>query len=169
MLGIYANFPEAVHKTTYFSTSISCNTLQKTLIAALVRLNNETFNLEVISNPSVPQCEVRFEFGIAEADNFNYLDNEEANRLLVTAHAKPFQTMDFLCAVRYHKTQEDKRTHLRFDYYMLRFTLNEGTLQVQAFHERGPRHTSPEDIIDSVTNKINEISTKKVLRPLISP
>ncbi len=164
MLGLYENFPKTVHKTASFATSISNKRLQQTLIQTLQKTNNENFNLETIANPSVPQCTVILEFGIAEANNFNYLDNDETNKVLKIIQKKPLQVMDFFCALRYYKTQNEKKTPLRFDYYMIRFTFNKDSIIMQIFHERGPRYVSPEDIANFVVNKIGETFSKKILK-----
>ncbi|MDI6904008.1 MAG: hypothetical protein QMD13_00730 [Candidatus Bathyarchaeia archaeon] len=164
MLGFYENFPKNIHKIARFTTSISNKRLQQALTKTVHKLNNETFCLEDVANPSVPQCTVIFEIGIAEANNFNYLDDEETNRMLKTIRKKPFQIMDFFCAIRYYKTQTEKKTPLKFDYYMLRFTFNRKSTEIQVFHERGPRHISPEDVANFIANKINETFSKKILR-----
>jgi len=166
MLGLYENFPKTVHKTASFAILISNKRLQQALIQTFQKINNENFNLEKIANPSVPQCAVILEFGIAEANNFNYLDNEEANKMLKIIQKKPFQVMDFFCALRYYKTQNEKKTPLRFDYYMIRFIFNKDSITIQIFHERGPRYISPEDIANFVVNKIGETFSKKILKPV---
>ena len=166
MLGYYDNFPENIHKVASFSTSTSKKRLQQALIQVLYKINSETFTLEDVAHPSIPQCKVIFEFGIAEANSFNYLDSEEKSKAIKNIRKKPFQTMDFLCAVRYYKMQNEKKTPLKFDYYMLRFTFNKKLAEIQVFHERGPRHITPEDAVNFVANKINEAFSKKVLKTL---
>ena len=169
MLGFYDNFPENIHKITRFATSLSSKRLQQALMQTFQRINTETFSLEDIADPSVPQCTVVFEFGIAEANNFNYLDDEETNRVLRIIHKEPFQVTDFLCAIRYYKTQNEKKTPLKFDYYMLRFAFDKNSTELQIFHERGPRHISPEDIANLVANKINETFSRKILKASETP
>ena len=164
MLGFYENFPKNVHKIAHFTSSVSKKRLQETLTQTLHKLNDETFILEDVAHPSVPQCTVIFEFGIAEANNFNYLDKEETNRALKNIHKKPFQVMDFFCAIRYYKMQNKKKTPLKFDYYMLRFTFDKKSTAIQVFHERGPRHVSPGKIANFLANKINETFSRKILR-----
>jgi hypothetical protein len=104
----------------------------------------------------MPQCPVILEFGIAEANNFNYLDDEEANKMLKIIQKKPLQVMDFFCALRYHKMQNGKKTPLRFDYYMIRFIFNKDSMEIQIFHERGPRYTSPDDLIRFVSAELSK-------------
>jgi hypothetical protein len=164
MLGLYENFPKNVHNIAHFKASASKKRLQRALTQMLFKLNNETFSLEDVTHPSVPQCVVNFEFGIAEANNFDYLDNEEINRVLKIIRKKPLQFMDFFCAIRYYKTQNKKKTPLKFDYYMLRFIFNKKSTEIQVFHERGPRHVSPEEITNFVVNKINEKFSRKILK-----
>jgi hypothetical protein len=61
--------------------------------------------------------------------------------------------------------QNGKKTPLRFDYYMMRFIFNKDSMEIQIFHERGPRYISPEDITDFIGGKINERFSKKILKP----
>jgi hypothetical protein len=164
MLGLYENFPKTVHKTAFFAALISNKRLQQALIQMFQKIKNENFNLEEIANPSVPQCTVILEFGIAEANNFNYLDDEEANKVLKVIQKKPLQVMDFFCALRYYKMQNGKKTPLRFDYYIMRLIFNKDSMEIQVFHERGPRYVSPEDIANFVVNKIGETFSKKILK-----
>jgi hypothetical protein len=164
MLGLYENFPKTVHKTAFFATLISNKRLQQALIQTFQKMNNENFNLENISNPSMSQCTAILQFGIAEANNFNYLDDEEANKVQEVVQKKPLQVMDFFCAFRYYKMQNGKKTPLRFDYYMMRFIFDNDSMEIQIFHERGPRYMSPEDAVNFVINKVNETFSKKILK-----
>jgi hypothetical protein len=164
MLGHYGSFPQNIHGIASFATSISKKRLQQALTKVLHKANNETFNLEDLGYPSITKCEVIFEFGIAEANSFNYLDSEEASRIRKSIRKKPFQIMDFLCAIRYYKTKNGKKIPLKFDYYMLRFTFNKKSTEIQVFHERGPRHMTPEDTANFIVNRINKIFSKKILK-----
>jgi hypothetical protein len=166
MLGLYENFPKTIHKTASFATSISNKRLQQALIQTFQKINSENFNLEQIAKPSVSQCMAILELGIAEANNFNYLDTEETNKMLKAIHKNPLQVMDFFCALRYYKTQNGKKTPLRFDYYMMRFIFNKDSMEIQIFHERGPRYVSPEDIANFVVNEIGETFSRKILKTL---
>lgn len=168
MLGIYEQFPQNIHKTAIFSTSASSKKLQQILLQTLHKVNNKNFSLEDISFPSLPQCTVIFEFGIAEANSFNYLNEEETNKVLKVLQRKPFQVMDFFCALRYYKMLNEKKTSLKFDYYMMRFMFNKNLMELQIFHEKGPRYSTPEDITHFVVRKINEAFSKKVLKALLT-
>lgn len=166
MLGFYQNFPENPHGIARFITSISNKSLQKALIQTFHQLSNEKLTIEEIANPSISQCTVIFDFGIAEANSFNYLDNEEKSRIIKVIRKKPFQIMDFLCSIRYYKMQNEKKNPLKFDYYMLRFIFSKNMLEMVAFHERGPIHISPEDVTTFIANKINAKFSKTILRAL---
>ena len=166
MLGFYEGFPTNVHKTAAFATLVSSKRLQEQIIKLFHELNNKVFSLEDVSVPSTPQCTVIFEFGIAETNNFNYLDDEEAEKTLKAIRKKPLQIMDIFCAIRYYKTQNGKKKPLKFDYYMIRFTFNKNTVEALVLHERGPRYVSPEEIITFLASKINEAFSKKVLKSL---
>jgi hypothetical protein len=166
MLGFYENFPQNIHKTTRTATSLSNKKLQQTLIRLFQKVNTKPFKLEEIADPSIPQCTVIFEFGIAEATTFNFLSEEETNKVLKVINKKPFQIMDFFCAIRYYRTQNEERKPLKFDYYMIRFAFNKNYLETQIFHERGPRYISPDDVTNFIFSKINEAFSRKILKTL---
>jgi len=164
MLGVYENFPENIQKIAFFTSSVSCKKLQQALTEILHRLNTETLRLEDLGNPSIPQCQVIFEFGIAETQTFNYLDDKELKEVLTSIGEKPFSIMDFLCVVRYYRMQKEKQTPLRFDYYMFRLKFDKGAIEMRIFHERGSMHLSPEEIVNLVKDKVNAAFSRKVLK-----
>ena len=114
----------------------------------------------------MPHGKVIFEFGVAEAGNFNFIDEEELKKTLDFLAKERLTSMDFFCSIRYYKGEGEKKTPLKFDYYMLRTVFSKDTFEVQVFHERGPRYISPEDLTMFIYNKVNEVSSKnrKVLK-----
>jgi len=166
MFGFYENFPRNIHKIAIFTCSITNKKLQERLIQTFRETNSKTYNLEDLADPSVPNCIAIFEIGIAETNNFNYLDNEETSKILKVIEKKPLQIMDFFCAIRYYKTAGEKKKPLKFDYYILRILFSKNLIQTQIFHERGPRYVSPVDILNFFVNKINETFSRKILKAL---
>ncbi|MCL5950025.1 MAG: hypothetical protein M1490_06065, partial [Candidatus Bathyarchaeota archaeon] len=124
------------------------------------------FTFEEVTNPTVPQGKVIFEFGLAESGNFNYIDDEELEKTLNFLAKERLHSMDFFCSIRYYKGIGEKKTPLKFDYYMLRAIFSKDLLEVQVFHERGPRYISPEELTAFIFNKINEssIRTRNILK-----
>jgi hypothetical protein len=167
MLGLYENFPVTVHRIMQYVTLTSNRSLQQKLTHTLHTLNTRAFSLEKITDVSIPECTASFEFGIAQANDFNYLDDDETETVLKTINKKPLRVMDFLCVVRYHRLRGEKKTTLRFDYSLIRFSFSKNLMDVQVFHERGPRHTSPEDISNFIVNKVNEASSKTALKEAV--
>jgi hypothetical protein len=164
MLGFYENFPVNIHRTENFTSPLSTKKLQQKLIQVLHKINRETFSFEEIAYPTVPECTIIFEIGIAEAKSFNYIDEEETKRVLTVLRKETLRLMDFFCAVRYYKGSEEKKKPLKFDYYMMRTIFGEKTMEVQVFHERGPRYVSPEDIVAFLVNEINKTSARRILK-----
>jgi hypothetical protein len=164
MLGFYANFPRNIHRAETFSALSSYKKLQQALVETLYGLNSENLDLEEVTTPSVPNCKIVVEIGVAEDNGFNYLDTEEKERMLSALKKRPFQVMDFLCVFRYHRMQLERKTRMRFDYYMLRFVFGANHMEIRVFHERGLMYTSPDDIARLVVNKINAAFSKRVLR-----
>ncbi|MEM3596537.1 MAG: hypothetical protein QXJ53_00165 [Candidatus Bathyarchaeia archaeon] len=148
---------------------MSSKRLQQTLIHALSKINGKSLRLEEIADPSIPQCTVLFEFGIAEANSFTYLDNAETEKALKAINRRLFQVIDLYCAVRYYKWQNERKTPLKFDYYMIRFLFGKKIFETLVFHEKGPRYVAPNDIINFIANRINGEFSRKVLKPLIQP
>ncbi|MEM2105344.1 MAG: hypothetical protein QXV21_02590 [Candidatus Bathyarchaeia archaeon] len=145
---------------------MSIKRLQQALIQALRKINGKSLRLEETADPSIPQCTVIFEFGIAEANNFTYLDDDETNKALKVINKRVLQVIDIYCAVRYYRWQNEKRIPLKFDYYMIRFLFDKKVMEMLIFHERGPRYIAPNDIINLIANRINGEFSRKVLKPL---
>jgi hypothetical protein len=162
-LGIYENFPQTIHYFESFNSALSSKQLQQKLIQVLHKANCREYSFEEVANPTVPQGRVIFEFGIAESGNFNFIDEEELKKAQVFLGKERLRSMDFFCAIRYYKSNGEKKTALKFDYYMLRTIFGKDSLEVQVFHERGPRYVSPEDLTTFIFNRINEASNRKAL------
>jgi len=166
MLGLYENFPENIHRIESFTSSLSSKKLQQRLIQVLSEINRKTFSFEEIAHPTVPKCTIIFEVGIADANSFNYIDEEETNKVLNALKKEPFRVIDFFCAVRYYKAKTEKKVPLKFDYYMMRAVFGKDSMEIRVFHERGPRYIAPEDIVTLLVNKINKTSAKRILKTI---
>ena len=164
MLGFYDNFPANIHRIERLSTNFSIKKLQQKLIRMLCEINRGTFSFEEIAYPTVPQGTIIFEFGLADAQSFNYINDKEAKKALSSIRKTPFQMMDFFCGLRYYKGSGEKKTPLKFDYYMLRVVFGKNAVEIRIFHERGPRYISPEDIITFLVNMINGTSKRTILK-----
>ena len=165
-LGFYENFPANIHRSDRFNSTISSKQLQQKLIQIFYEVNRKEFSFEEVTNPTVPEGIVIFEFGLAESEGFNYIDEEELKKTLNLLAKERLGSMDFFCSIRYYKCTDGKKTALKFDYYMLRTFFSKDTFEVQVFHERGPRYLSPEELTEFIFTKVNETSTgkKKILK-----
>lgn len=165
MLGRYDYFPENVHYVTFLSSVSHVDKIQQTAIKAILKLNSRSSeNRKQIA--SVSDLIVTMEFGIAEGTDFTFVDIEEKDRIQKTIKVSPFQTMDFICAIRYQKSIGNKKSSLRGDYHMIRLVFGKKSLEARAFHERGPRRITPEEIVDLIVDEINDHGKKKLLKPL---
>lgn len=165
-LGFYENFPTNIHRVDSFNSTLSIKQLQQKLIQVFFEINRKEFSFEEVANPTVPQGRVIFEFGLAESEGFNYIDEEEVKKALNFLAKEHLHSMDFFCSIRYYKGNGEKKTPLKFDYYMLRTIFSKDTFEVQVFHERGPRYISPEELTAFIFTKINESSNRnrKILK-----
>jgi hypothetical protein len=166
MLGFYENFPVNIHGIESFSATFSSKKLQQRLIQVIREINRGTFSFDEVTCPTVPDCSVIFEVGLAEAKSFNYIDEEETKKVLSALRKAPFQMMDFFCAVRYYKGAAEKRAPLKFDYYMIRVVFGKNVVEFRVFHERGPRYVSPEDMVAFLVNRVNATSSRKILKKI---
>lgn len=166
MLGMYKNFPENIHRADSFKSSLPSQKFQQKLVQALHGINRRPLSFEEVSHPTLHQCTVIFEFGLAENESFNYLDDEETKRILDALRKQALQFLDFFLVVRYYKGAAMKKIPLRFDYYMVRFAFTADLVDLRVFHERGPRYVSPEDIVNFVEKQVNGASARKLLKKI---
>ena len=81
-LGFYENFPSQIHWIESFTSSLSSRQLQQKLIQVFYEINQKEFSFEEVTNPTIPDCKVIFEFGLADSEGFSYIDNEEEKKAL---------------------------------------------------------------------------------------
>ena len=165
-IGFYENFPVNIHRYDKFNSTLSSKQLQKKLIQVLKDVNGKEYGFEEIANPTVPGGRVIFEFGLAESGDFNYIDEEEVKKTLSLLTKERLHSMDFFCSIRYYKGSGVNRSALKFDYYMFRTIFSKDILEVQVFHERGPRYLSPEELTMFIFSKVNDESSRnrKILK-----
>jgi hypothetical protein len=166
MMAVYEHFPELkIHRKEFFTSSFPNKKFQERLMQVFRNVNGKTFTFEEIGNPTVPGCTVIFELGIADAKGFSYVDEEEIKKVLTALKKEPFKMMDFFCVIRYYKDYASSRKPLKFDYYMARFIFaEENMLEIQIFHERGPRYVPPKALTTFLSDRINETSPKAILK-----
>ena len=166
LLGRYENFPGVIHGFARFTYRLSRRKLQQTILHTLHQLNREVCGLNEITLLPSSKCEVSFEFGVAEGTTFDYLGEEAMDRIQKSVAKKSLPVLDFLCVVRYHIIKKGKRVALKFDYHILRFLFHRNNAELLVFHERGPRHVSPEDLLRFMVTRINNGLLRNRLKPL---
>lgn len=163
-IGFFDGFPAGAHVNADYPVSVSTKRLQQAIANTFRKLNDQTYPIAEIGGPSIPDCTVAFEIGIAEERDFSYLDDEESERVLKSIGAGPLEVMDFLCILRYCRMLGDAKKSLKSDHYMLRLRFADSLLGLQLYHERGVRHVSPEEFVVFVCKSINGAFPKRVLR-----
>ncbi len=157
LLGRYDNFPTQIHGLARFTHASSLKTLQLTMVQVFHGLNTRTLDMKTLTKASPANCTVNFEFGIADADAFNFLDEEELKKLEHAVRQQPLQVLDAYCAARYQITDASgKRKSLKFDYNMLRFAFYKRQVQLFVFHERGINRVPLEDLVLFLANQIDQ-------------
>ncbi len=168
MLGRYENFPRVIHGIASFTFPSSTQQLQQAILEVAHQLNHEVYSPKDFTRFLTSNCQVSFEFGIAEDMTFNYLEKEELERFQKQIEIKPLRVIDIFSVTRYHAVNaKGKHTPLKFDYNMLRFTFSRKTMRLIVSHERGNQRISHEDFINFITNKINEKLEKEAQKALV--
>ncbi len=127
------------------------------------RLSKQTIEMKTLTRASPANCTVSFEFGVADADTFNFLDEEELKRIENTLKQQALPIFDVFCAARYQIPQADgKRKSLKFDYNMIRFSFYRRSMELFVYHERGIQRIPLEDLVLFLKNQINtELADKQ--------
>jgi len=167
LLGCYKNFPKNIHGIILFEYQDPAKSLQQAILCTFNRLNSETFDLEAVTPYLKQNCDVGFEFGVADGFDFNFLDQNELDQCLKCVDEKELKTLDFFCAVRYHLIREDgERIPLRFDYHVLRFAFQEGGLELRIRHEKGTQHVQSDDLTAFLVKQVNAELSRRQLASL---
>jgi hypothetical protein len=164
MIRLSENFPKQIHRFERYETTVATKKLQKKLVQVLENINHKTYSFEEITHPTIPNCKIIFEIGLAEAKTFNYIDEVEKIRFLKALKKETCNLIDLFISIRYYRIMEKKSTPLNFDYYLIRIIFDKKTIEAKVFHERGPRYISPEDLITFIINDLNKNLNKKVIK-----
>lgn len=151
--GVYKIFPEESHHSAYIKFNAPLINLQRVILNVLYGLNGCKVKddlLRLIGS----DVEVILEFGVADGLEFNYLNADMLNALLRAISEKDLRILDFLCIARYYRLRDDKRIALRFDFFFLRFLLDNNKLEIRVFHDRGLQRISAEDLTKFLVKEI---------------
>jgi len=163
-LGLFDNFPANVPMLERFYSTVPIEQLQRRLIQTFYEINRREFSFEEAAYPTIPKCRIIFEFGLADAESFNFIDEQEvkkAQNLLAKEH---LETLDFFCAIRYYKGNAEEKRPLKFDYYLVRTLYKGDVFGIQVYHKKGLMYVSPEDLTLFIFNKVNDASKRKILK-----
>ncbi|HER54353.1 MAG TPA: hypothetical protein ENO13_00430 [Candidatus Bathyarchaeota archaeon] len=169
MLGRFDRFPKNVHEVAVFNYQDPKTKLQQTVLCTLQKLNIKTFALNNIMPFFEQDYKVSFEFGIADGQDFTFLDEEQLGQTLKFSEENELVFLDFFVVVRYHKIDENgKQIPLRFDYHVLRFAFHEKIVELLIRHERGTQRIATQDLVEFLTQQVNLELKKEKLTPLIA-
>jgi hypothetical protein len=168
LLGRYDSFPENLHSIALLATQAPQKSLQQSIFRAFHRLNNETFGIGALTPYLKQDCEVGFEFGVADGVDFVFLDQNELEQCLTAVKENELKVLDFFVVVRYHTTKkENKKVPLRFDYHVIRFIFNEDQTELRIRHEKGPQRVPLSELTDFLVDQINNELYGAQLAPLV--
>jgi hypothetical protein len=147
-----------------FTFSLPVRKIQERIIQSLYEMNKKTMVSDIVDRQALRDCTVVFEAGIADSRSFNYLDEPEVSKLQGVIKKEPLKIIDIFLAACYYRTKGDRKSPLKFDYFLVRAVFLEKSLEMRIFHERGPRYISPEDIGNLVAERINKSASRKILK-----
>ena len=107
MFGRFEGFPNNIHLIEFFSSKLSHKRLQLRLIEILQELNKQEYSFDQISIPTVPGCKIIFDIGIAESEDFNYIDLDEEKKLTEATKRRYLDEIDLYFAIRYYKINKN--------------------------------------------------------------
>ena len=168
MLGRYENFPENIQSIAHLDGPVPLKSLQESLLLTFYHLNCETFDLGALTPYLTQDCEVSFEFGVADGDDFVFLDQKELEHCLKAVTEKELRVLDFFCVVRYHAAKKgNKKVPLWFDYLVLRFMFREAQTELRVRHEKGTQRVPLGELTDFVVEQLNKELYRAQLAPLV--
>jgi hypothetical protein len=167
LLGRYDEFPGGASRLAQFAYSSPAQALQAAIIRALHALNQQTVNLATLTAASPPNCFVNFEFGVADSDAFCFIDQKELSRLEKTLKTQPMTILDVFCGTRYHiKKDTGEKKSLQFDYSVLRFTFENGIVDLSLHFIRGNQRIPRKDFILYLKSQIDKELVEKKYEPM---
>jgi len=167
LLGRYDDFPATIQRFARFTYESPTPTLQTVIVKTLHQLNKQTVDMKTFTPASPPNCFVNFEFGVADTDTFNFLDEEELQKIENTLNQQALPILDIFCATRYHiRDQTEKRKTLKADYNMLRFTFYQKNMELFIHNERGTQRIPLKDLILFLKSQIDQELAERRLETL---
>lgn len=168
MLGDYKNFPKNIHGIAVFKYREPTKSIQKAILFTFFKLNQEISNFCDVTPYLDKNCEVGFEFGIADGTDFIFLDNKELEKCERSLSENDWNSFDFFIIICYYRIKRDnKRVPLKFDSHIIRFIFYRGFLELQIHHEKGPQRISLDDLADFMNEKINSELSHRNLTPIV--
>jgi hypothetical protein len=152
-LGVYSGFPSFSHLEIKLSLGKSGVEMAVLITRGLSRLNSleDYIDTSIAGHAGSFSAKRFFEVGIAEGICFNFLDEQETDRM--SKHSEPPISIDFIVYVNYRCLGEGKPTTLLPDRYLIRFCLTPPSIRV--FHLSGLRRTEPEALVAAIAGLIN--------------
>jgi len=126
------------------------------------KLNQQPIDLATLTAASPPNCQVVFEFGIADTDAFYYLDQELLTLLEKALETQSLQVLDVFCAARYYiKKEKGKQKPLQFDYTVLRLAFQNQDSELFLHYIRGVQRIPRKDFILFLKRQIDRELVKE--------
>lgn len=168
-LGEFTNFPSLTHGLASISHGNNMGKIQRIIIQALYNLNGhkDSYPVSVAGHAGAYEGELAFEVGVANGLFFDYLSEEILKELYSPLESgKEYSILDFLVIVTYHYSREKKRIPLIFDHHILRFSFNDGEVEVTLFHSKGTRRMPLDEFLNVIISRIKFEAKSAGLRPI---
>lgn len=152
-LGEFTYFPDTIHGRGLISFKCSVLMMQRAVVEAMLSLNGreEPRLISVSGLQGEREGKIGLEVGIANGTFFDGLDEDAAGRLIqyLTSNSDS-RVLDFLLVATYHYHRGDRTLPVRFDHYQLRFSFEEGAVEVLLYHARGTRRLPLDELFQTI-------------------
>jgi hypothetical protein len=152
-VGIYPDFPSFAHFETRFTLNTPVDVAATYVASGFGRLNDFSDNIEtsVAGHSGAFLVQRTFEVGIAEGLYFNYLDEDEVERVAKVLPST--SAIDFIVYVNYKYRKGSKIVSLLPDRYLIRFSF--ASYSIRVFQLGGMRRTPPSDVLLLASTQID--------------
>jgi hypothetical protein len=168
-IGRFTNFPSMLHGTLTATHESPTARVQQAIAHAIYNLNTFKYQypMSIADHPGTYKGEASFEAGVADGVFFDFLDQENVQKLSATLNTKTAPaTLDFLLIVIYRYERDGKRISLNFDHHIIRFSFYNKELELSLFHSKGPRRMPLDELLELVIKRINLEAEQMGVKPL---
>jgi len=157
-LGEFTYFSDTIHGRSHVSFKCPIHRIQRAVVEVMLNLNGreEPRLVSVSGHQGEVDGKMGFEVGIANGIFFDRLDEASVSELIrYLTSDSDCRVLDFLLVVTYHYSRDGKMLPVRFDHYHLRFSFEEGAIEVLMHHAKGTRRLPLDELFQIIFEELD--------------